>query len=91
MRDPIFAESPSSKISLSNFRGWTFQSCSTHNIPPLTARAPWLKSRWNRLKVVKNKQAIDRSYLYLEEIEKWYESHVIEARDICVELNNELV
>ena len=50
-RDPIFAEGPSSKISRFNFRGWTFQGCSTYNIrpaPPLTARSPWLKSRWNQ-------------------------------------------
>ena len=31
-RDPIFTEGPSSKISRSNFRRWTFQNCSTHNI-----------------------------------------------------------
>ena len=36
-------------------------------------------------KVVKNQQAIDRLYLYLAEIEKWHESHMIEARDIYVE------
>ena len=29
-RDPIFAERQSAKISRSNFRGWTFQNCSTH-------------------------------------------------------------
>ena len=43
-RDPIFAEGQSAKILRSNFRGWTFQNCSTHNTawhlaPPLTARA----------------------------------------------------
>ena len=38
-------------------------------------------------KVVKNQQAINRSYLYLAEIKKWHEieSHMIEARDIYVE------
>ena len=38
-RDPIFAEGQSARISRSNFCGWTFQNCSTHNAclaPPLT-------------------------------------------------------
>ena len=66
-RDPIFAEGPSSKISRSNFRGWKFQGCSTHNIRPappsiiiipLTARAPRLKSRWNRPEKIARDQSI---------------------------------
>ena len=42
-RDPIFTEGQYAKISWSNFRGWTFQKCSTHNTrlaPPLLAIVP---------------------------------------------------
>ena len=53
-RDPIFAEGPSSKISRSNFRGWTFQGCSTSYCTRAAAQEP----------AEKKQQAIDRSYTY---------------------------
>ena len=34
-KDPIFTEGPSSKISRTNFHGWTFQSRSGHPQYPL--------------------------------------------------------
>ena len=61
----LLASSPGEYRMAGNFRGTQFSQmdvpgCSTHNIcpaPPLTARAPRLKSRWNRPK----KAASDRS------------------------------
>ena len=67
-RDPIFAEGPSSKILRSNFRGWTFQGCSTSYCTRAAAQKP------------AEKTASDRSILYLYlaelEIEKLHESSI---------------
>ena len=50
----------SANISWSNFCGWTFQNCSTHNTrlaPPLTTHTPWFDAK----KLMKNQQATSSS------------------------------
>ena len=82
-RDPIFVEGPSSKILRSNFHGRTFQGCSTHNIYPSDSNLVGI-----------SRQAINRSYLYLAEIEKWHESSIWSRLETFVQKklnNNELM